>query len=81
MDEPARNLRGLIKGSATSGEQRRSAGVTQREPLARRAIRSAVRSAMANAAQATELAARERAPEAHAEAAPSERSARGKRRR
>jgi hypothetical protein len=81
MDEPARNLRGLIKGSATSGELRRSGSAAQREQLARRALRNAVRSAMANAAQATEAAARERTPEAHAEAAPNERSRRGRRRR
>ena len=81
MDEPARNLRGLIKGSATSGEQRRSGSAAQREQLARRALRSAVRSAMANAAQATEAAARERTPEAHAEAAESTRSRTGRRRR
>jgi HEAT repeat protein len=57
MDEPERTLRGLLKGAAVSSEQPRGQADAQQIALARRALQSAVRSALSSAAEAIEAAA------------------------
>jgi len=57
MDEPERTLRSMMKGAATSTEQPRGERASQHGLLARKTVKSAVRSAMGNALQAIEAAA------------------------
>ncbi len=60
MDEPERTLRGLLRGAATSSEQPRGDGEAQQRLLARKTLKSAVHSALSNAADAIEAAATRR---------------------
>ncbi|MFI5306872.1 MAG: HEAT repeat domain-containing protein [Polyangiales bacterium] len=56
MDEQERTLRGVMKGAATSSEQPRGELDSQLLAIARKTLKSAVRSAMSNVAQAIEAA-------------------------
>ena len=49
LDEPERNLRGMLSGAATGSEQRRQDVRAQEERLLDQALTAAVRSAMADA--------------------------------
>jgi hypothetical protein len=64
LDEPARTLRSSLKGGATSSEQARGSAPQQEAVLARKTIRNAVRSALANAEQALRFAAAQHEPNA-----------------
>jgi hypothetical protein len=56
MDEQERTLRGVMKGAATSSEQPSGEADAQLAAIARKTLKSAVRSAMSNVAQAIEAA-------------------------
>ncbi|MEQ8459047.1 MAG: HEAT repeat domain-containing protein [Sandaracinaceae bacterium] len=59
MDEPERNLRGMLQGAAEGSQpQRRGARQQQESTLARQALTGAVRGAMSGAAQAISNAGR-----------------------
>ena len=58
LDEPARNLRGMMQGAATGIEARESDRRNQEERLARQALAGAVRSAMSAAQNAISQLAR-----------------------
>jgi hypothetical protein len=56
LDEPDRVLRSMLKGAATGVEAPRGPRASQRRLLARKAVSSAVRTAVSNASQAIEAA-------------------------
>jgi hypothetical protein len=56
MDEVERTLRSMMRGAATASEQPRGPRPVQQHEIARKTLKSAVRSAMANAMQAIEAA-------------------------
>jgi hypothetical protein len=58
MDEPGRNLRGMLHGAATGSETRRGLREEQERALAAQALSGAVRSAMSGAASAIASAGR-----------------------
>jgi len=58
MDEPGRNMRGVLNGAATGSSPRSGPRRTQEQRLARQALTGAVRSAMQGAARAISSAAR-----------------------
>ncbi|MCB9597094.1 MAG: HEAT repeat domain-containing protein [Sandaracinaceae bacterium] len=58
MDDPGRNMRGVLTGAATGTSPRSGARQTQEQRLARQALTGAVRSAMQGAASAISSAAR-----------------------
>jgi hypothetical protein len=60
LDEPERVMRSMLRGAATGVEEPRGSEVAQRRLLARKAISSAVRSAVSNAAEAIDNAAAKR---------------------
>ena len=57
MDEVERTLRSMMRGAATASEQPRGLRTVQQQEIARKTLKSAVRSAMSNAMQAIEAAA------------------------
>lgn len=57
FDEPERTLRSLMKGAASGSEQPHGPAYAQQVALTKKTLRSAVQSAMRNAAQAIEAAA------------------------
>jgi len=52
MDDPGRNMRGVLNGAATGSSRRSGRRHTQEQRLARQALTGAVRSAMQGAARA-----------------------------
>ena len=62
MDEPERTLRSSLRGGATGSEQVRGEPAQQAAALARKTLRNAVRSALANVEQALSAAAAQRGP-------------------